>query len=256
VPHSEHPWHRFNSREFVELNRHKCAETRVFDLGALSLVAGLKDGAWYSPFSAPFGGFDCGKKNLPIEQIDASIQKLCDLNLNFKISLPPPLYGEDLVSKYASSLLRHGFTMAYADLNYHLDLRGTTALPAMKPREKSKLNAAIRAGLAFRHIAGSVDEKQAAHQLILKNRMERGYGPHLPLEEFLEIAKIIPVDFFLVERAGQPVSAAIIYSHSTSIWPSKICSTECKASGTTINTELYSRPTSENVFSGLRKRLF
>jgi hypothetical protein len=36
------------------------------------------------------------------------------------------------------------------------------------------------------------------------------------------------------------------YSRSTSIGSSKSCSTERKTSGTTINTELYSRPTSEN----------
>jgi biopolymer transport protein ExbB/TolQ len=44
------------------------------------------------------------------------------------------------------------------------------------------------------------------------------------------------------------------YSHSTPIWSSKICSTECKTSGMTINTELYSRPTSENVFSSYAEK--
>ncbi|MDR2579743.1 MAG: hypothetical protein LBC85_01955 [Fibromonadaceae bacterium] len=204
----------FNTKAFVELNRHKCSELHYLDFDGVSIVLGEKNGEFYSPFSAPFGGFFLQKKEPVLETIDAACKNLKEWLKNKKchIIFPPSFYGESFISKCIFAMLRNGFQINYIDLNYYFDLAEPVK---MQQSAKNKWNAAIRNNLHF--VAANPDDiesKKIAYKIIINNRNERGYPPHLSLDELCETAKAtnMRLDCFLVYADQEPIAAALVFT--------------------------------------------
>jgi len=206
--------HIFNKKEFIELNRHKCSDVHYLDFNGMSIVLGEKGGELYSPFSAPFGGFSSLHKNPSLELMENVCEKLYEWlkekNKKCHITLPPLFYDESFISKCISAMQRKGFKIDYEDLNYHFDL---TEQIKMWYNARKHWNTAIRNNL---HLALTNDSEsmQIAHNIIANNRKERGYPPHLSLEEFCETAKAtnINLDCFLVYADKEPIAASLVFA--------------------------------------------
>jgi len=205
--------HIFNKKEFIELNKHKCSELHYLDFNGISIVLGEKDGELYSPFSAPFGGFSSLQKTPSLEMIEQACEKLYEWlkekNKKCHITLPPLFYNESFISKCISAMQRNGFKIDYGDLNYHFDL---TEQIKMQYNARKHWNTATRNNLRLALINDN-ENMQIAHSIIANNRKERGYPPHLSLEEFCETAKAINInlDCFLVYSSKEPIAAALVF---------------------------------------------
>jgi hypothetical protein len=112
-------------------------------------------------------------------------------------------------------MLRHGFAVAYADLSYHFDLRQPLKL---RHNARNQYHQALRSHLRLKRTE-EPHEMETAYQLIAQNRVERGYGPHMPWNEILRTSQLIPMDVFLVEREADssPCAAAIVFRLSEKI---------------------------------------
>ena len=204
----------FNTKEFSEFNRHKCSELHYLDFDGIGIILGEKKGELYSPFSAPFGGFFLQKKEPALEAIEAACKKLNEWLKNKKchITFPPLFYGESFISKCISSMLRNGFKTDYIDLNYYFDL---TEPIKMQQSAKNKWNAAVRNNLRFAVANDNdIESKKIAYKIIIDNRNERGYPPHLSLDELCETAKAAKarLDCFLVYADDEPIAAAFVFT--------------------------------------------
>ena len=204
----------FNKKEFAEFNKHKCDKIHYLTFDSVGIILGEKNGEFYSPFSAPFGGFFMQKKEPRLEIIDAACKNLKEWLSNKKchITFPPAFYGESFISKCISAMLRNGFRIDYIDLNYYFDLK----MPLkMQQSAKNKWNVANRNNLRF-IVADDSDyeSKKIAYEIIEKNRHERGYPPYLPLDELCETAKTsnIQFDCFLIYAVQEPIAAALVYT--------------------------------------------
>ncbi|GHV14927.1 hypothetical protein AGMMS49938_11950 [Fibrobacterales bacterium] len=191
-------FHIFNSKEFAEFNRQKCDEIHYLDFDGISIIFGERDGIFYSPFSAPFGGFSSERKCPSLEAIEKAI---CNLTYKLKnkwcnITLPPYIYNGTFISQCVSALMRTGFVLDFADLNYSFDLEKPIT---MQHNAKNDWNIAVRKELKF-YRAETPELLQTAYNIIKANREAHGYPPHLPLQEFIDTAKEckIPLDCFLV----------------------------------------------------------
>jgi len=201
----------FNKKEFLELNRHKCSELHYLDFNGVSIAFGEKNGELYSPFSAPFGGFFSLQKNPSLEMMENASEKLYEWvrekNKKCYITLPPPIYGESLISQSIFCLQNKGFSVEFTDLNYAIDL-SKSFLP--HPKFNRNLRVALKSPLSFKKCENDV-ERKTAYEIIDKNRKERGYPPHLSFEELQKTGNICDIDVFLIYLNEIPVAGAFVY---------------------------------------------
>ena len=214
--------HCFNSPQFIE---QVCSKTELIKILAFKntkvkmvIVLGLSGEIASSPFSAPFGGFIPFSNSISIEEIDVIVLALIDWiqynNLKkLIITSPPDIYYQTLNSKIQSSLIRSGFKISNFELNFHLnivDFKLDDYLTSILWRNARKnLNIALKSQLNFRKVNGI--EKRDAYNVILKNRIEKGYELKLEYEELEATSKFIDIQFFLVEKELLPIAAAVVY---------------------------------------------
>jgi len=203
--------HVFNKKEFIELNKHKCSELHYLDFNGINIVLGEKSGELYSHFSAPFGGFSSLQKTPSLEMMENACEKLYEWlkekNKKCHITLPPPLYNENLVSLSFYSLQNRGFSIEYTDLNYSLNL-SKSLQPS--PNFCRDLKVALKKNMLFKKCE-SISENEIAYEIINTNRKERGYPPHLSFEELQKTKKVCDIDCFLLYLDEIPVAGAFVY---------------------------------------------
>jgi len=201
--------HVFNKKEFIELNRHKCSELHYLDFNGISIVLGEKGGELYSPFSAPFGGFSSLQKNPSLELMENACEKLYEWlkekNKKCHITLPPPIYNENLVSLSFYALQSRGFSVEYTDLNYSLNLSKTLQ---PNPDFCRNLRVALKKNMLFKKCESA---SEIAYEIINENRKERGYPPHLSFEELQKTGKVCDIESFLLYLDETPIAGAIVY---------------------------------------------
>ena len=201
----------FLKKEFAELNKHKCSELHYLDFNGISIILGEKSGEFYSPFSAPFGGFSSLQKKPSLEDMENVSEKLYEWvrekNKKCHITLPPPLYNETLVSLSIYTLQNRGFSIECTDLNYSLNLSNSLQ---PKPNFCRNLRKALKESYSFKKCDNDI-ERKAAYDIIDKNRKERGYPPHLSFEELQKTGNVCEIDCFLMYLKEIPVAGAFIY---------------------------------------------
>jgi hypothetical protein len=201
----------FNKKEFIELNKHKCSELHYLDFNGINIILGEKNGEFYSPFSAPFGGFFCAQKRPSLEMVEKAAEEfyewLKEKNKKCHITMPPFIYGETLISQSFFCLQNKGFSVEYTDLNYSIDLSKSLQ---PHPNFCKNLRTALRESLSFKKCEND-SERKAAYEIIDKNRKERGYPPHLSFEELQETGRVCEIDCFLACLNETPIAGAFIY---------------------------------------------
>jgi hypothetical protein len=211
--------HPFISEQFIELNKHKTGKVvRLIEdseKASLGLVAGVKNGVIYSPFSAPFGGFHYRNEIVYISEIDRFIQQLKEYIASsglkgIEITLPPDIYSMTFNAKTVNSLLREGFSPRTPDITNWVNLLSFKGEFSQK-NSREYYRQSVRNGLAF-SIAEDLHEKNAIYDLICENRAKFGRPIFMTFDDIMKTADLWPVDFFKVNaRDGSLVSSAIFY---------------------------------------------
>lgn len=217
----------FLSRDFIELNRFKvdklvCLVAEV-DKPEIGLIAGVKDNALLSPFSAPFGGFHCKRENIYVDKVDAFISSLKmylydNANEQFQITLPPNIYMPSFNAKCISSLFRCGFTYQIPEITSWVDLHEFDGRFKQK-NSREYYRQAARNGLVF-ELVTTPEDKEIAYEIIKENRARFGRPIYMTLDDIGQVGKLWPLDFFKVmSDDGVMLASAIFYrAHSEIVY--------------------------------------
>lgn len=217
------PYHAFGSAAFNHLNRDKCAEV-IYLLFKDSkyrsgIIGGVIDDSFYSPYSAPFGGFSFVSEDIRLQYIEESIDLLIKWAGEKKIKMisitpPPPIYEGSFQAKQVNCLWRRGFKIKAADLNYSFDLNlfGDSYQQYIWYNARKNLNISMKSGMQL-HKCVDESEKELSYDVIRVNRQSRGYPLRMTWQQVSDTVKIIPADFFLIYSDKHvAVASAIVYS--------------------------------------------
>jgi len=213
------PFTIFHSAGFNALNAANCEEVlyllfrdKKYRLG---LIGGIRNNIFYSPFSAPFGGFSLLQKDIRIYFLDEALGVLERFLIakdikQIHITLPPFRYGSTFLSKVNNALLRQNYALKSSDLNHHFDLTNWQGkyLENIKHSARKHILKAQKQPLTFVK-AKTIAEKKEAYAIIQHNRQARGNPLHLSWEKLQETIKLVPADFFLLGIPDAYVAAAI-----------------------------------------------
>jgi len=215
-------YHVFGSAAFNDLNKNKCDE--VFYLlfkevkFRLGIIGGIREMAFYSPFSAPFGGYSFIADDVRLQYIEEAINLLKnwakEKSLStISITLPPSVYGSSFIAKQLNCLWREGFNISEINLNYSFDLDSFDDNYSQLIWYNARKNLKISMNSGFNFLRCTSDEeKEIAYQVIQKNREGRGFPLRMTWLQVKDTIKIVPSDFFLVYNYQNiPVASAIVF---------------------------------------------
>ena len=220
------PYIIYSTASFNQLNKSKAQELAylVFrnSKDRLGIIGGIKEGKFYSPFSAPFCGFIPIDPKAKISDIDESIAEFVmwikkrEIN-EIIITLPPPFYNEDFISKQQNAFHRTGFSIESIELNYsfltsYLDSNYHNKIWR---NARKNLNIAFSRELSF-FKCETLPEKKLVYEVIELNRNEKGKPLHMSFDQITETSKIITADFFLARDKGLNAIASAIVFHTAS----------------------------------------
>jgi hypothetical protein len=211
--------HPYISEPFIELVKGKV--DRVVRLVedhekvSIGLVGGIKGQTLISPFSSPFGGFHFKHDNILISEIESFISQLISYALSqnltmIKICIPPAIYHHSFNTKVINTLLRNGFTINVAEISNWVDLRKFTGEFSCKNTRRN-YKQSIQNNLSF-HEVSEMEEMETVYDLICQNRKWFGRPSNMAFNDFIEVSKLWPVDFFEVrDSEAETVAGAIFY---------------------------------------------
>ena len=213
-----HPRHVFNSVDFTELNKEKCSSVQYLcfseNKARIGLVVGEKDGQFWSPFSAPFGGFDANQPDR-IEYYDEAVALLKAhleaAGKSLKIVLPPTVYGSYTAKMY-NALIRGGAQLLFSELNYAYELDRFIDFEANLERSARKnFHNARQYPFEFQQLERTPENITRAYTVIRDNRESKGYALQMSLESVLQTAPVVEAEFFVMSLDGADVAAAMVY---------------------------------------------
>lgn len=220
------PSHVFNSAAFNAFNASKSEQ--VFYLIfkdtkiRLGIIVGLRGNSLYSPFSAPYGGFESLSEDIKLPQIDTALASFSNWAKEkkfsgFKMIIPPFFFNEDFSAKMVNCLYRAGFETKNIELNYHFQTKkmNDDYFQLLWYNAKKNLKKALQNDLTLLKLSASQGE--SAYDIIAQNRKERGFPLRLAFEQLEATSKIIPIDYFIVEEGTNKIGAAIVFHLSSTI---------------------------------------
>ncbi len=218
--------HVYNSTAFAELNNNKveCVHYLSFSdtKPRFGIILGERDSVLRSPFSAPFGGFtQRGMQSLAKMETaaDRLIEYAAERSLDLDITLPPLVYNESQLSKWASVLMNK-MQVRCVDLNYHTDLmRFPDYIHIIDRSARNKLNHALQQNFNLVQLDSRYHTDVArAYEIIRRNREERSYPLRMTLEQVWQtVNSTIRADFFVLEHEGNDVAAAQVFHSADSV---------------------------------------
>lgn len=222
------PYFIYGSSDFNDLNKNKCEELfyLLFKEGKyrLGIIGGHRNGTFYSPISAPFGGFSFISEDVKIQYIEEAIKSLWQWVVSkgiraISLTLPPPIYCEFFFAKQLNSLWRLGFKISEIDLNYYFPLGAfdTGYIEHLWYNARKNLHIALNKDMEFVQCV-SEEEKELAYEIIRKNREAHNYPLKLSWEQIKSTTKMIKADFFLLNNEEKiSIASAIIFHVSDDI---------------------------------------
>ena len=225
----QNPYHIYNKEDFNCLTA-AIRDVKIDCLGfkskkfKLGIIGGIIDGKFYSPFSAPFGGFSYTREDVSLQTIEEAVDLFLDYCRNNDISeaqlvSPPAFYNISFINKLNNILYRKNFFIRKIDLNYSIHLNSTLEDYKLLLDENGSRNLlfALESNTLEFNVAESVEDKKLAYQIISDNHVAKGYPMRMSFEAVMRTTDIIKADFFTVSCNGQPAAAAIVFRVSDAI---------------------------------------
>ena len=203
----------FGSAAFNMLNSHKAQRVEYLagldgaGSAEMGLIAGLRDGVWRSPFSAPMAAISW--RNAPsIATVESFLRKVTEYlsPTPLRIVFPPSFVAPSMLSQIAGTAMNMASHIT-ADFNFHYDL---SLFPDFEkhltPSARNKYHQSLKAGFTF-----DTADIARAYAVIRANRTAKGYYLAMPLEQVEATAEAIDIDAFVLSLDGTDVAAAIVY---------------------------------------------
>ena len=214
------PFSRFETSDFVELNKHKVSEIKYFlfrnNKVRFALVGGNQDGVLKFPFSASYSILSVLSNSNPISYYYESLQSLIDYAKSNGIkqivfNTPPMSYDVSHITKMNNALLGVGFAISSCDINFEFNLihyDESSYRNNMHYNARKNYQTACNANLFFE----KSNDFELAYDIIRINRQERGFPLRMTLEEVKKTSEIIPTDLFVVKTSeGTAIASAIVH---------------------------------------------
>ncbi|NLO24502.1 MAG: hypothetical protein GX116_09290 [Fibrobacter sp.] len=204
----------YRSVAFNELNASKVHSIQylLFQKNKKNLAGisfGQKGSAFYSPFSAPFGGFIFNKE-LRIEDLEALVDSLIQYvktqKRNYEITFPP-LFLKSMDPRFLFLLQKE---ISAIELNYVMDLKAKEYQKLLTREGRRNLNKAKTFPYSL-VLASSSQDKELAYQTIAQNRKEKSYPLKMSLDDLKKTGKVMDIHFFNLYYQETPVASAIVY---------------------------------------------
>jgi len=217
------PYHKYGLGDFANLNAEKVEEVYylLFSDGKirLGLTGGIKGDSFFSPFSAPFGGFNHLKEDIKINQIDNACFALIEWAKtkglkSIKITLPPSIYNESFISKQINALFRSNFIINNIELNYSYNTCNFDNNYASNIwyNASKNLNIGLKNNLHIKKCF-SIEQKKIAYEVIRQNRVAKSFPLRMSWDQIEETTKLIDADFFLCHDQFENAIASTIAFH-------------------------------------------
>lgn len=215
------PYHIFNSALFNELNRLNADEIYFLAFKdtkiRVGIILGVRENKLYSPFSAPFGGFQYVSEDIKISQIDNALVALeawiKEMRYeSIKLALPPAFYNQSFINKQSNSLFRNNYKLDTLDLNYQFSiskLKDNYLTDVIWYNARKNLNKSFKNNLSF--VKLSSDEGELSYRVILQNRSEKGFPLKMSWDQVKKTMEVVKIDFFLVKLQELNIAAAIVF---------------------------------------------
>lgn len=209
----------YGSKEFITLNAPKVEALKalvLYDLKQkprLGILAGLRQGQWHVPFSAPFGTvyYNHPQALTTCMEFAEALQQSCQAPLH--ITLPPALYSPEMISRLSGAFMAFKCE-AYADYNYAYDLTAEGDFASrLSANARNHYNRACREG--FEIVMPATLPR--AYAVIETNRCRRGYPLAMSLEALEATSRIVNIDSFVLAHEGVDVASAIVYTAAPGI---------------------------------------
>lgn len=209
------PYLREDFLELVEHKTEKVIRLVNSDDTSVGVLLGVSSGMLRSPFSAPFGGFHYRHEHMFYHIFTDFLEGLKDYVVqsgykSVSITLPPDIYQKNFNAKCVRAFLQLGFTMQAPDLTNWVkldDFEGnwTKGAVAQNCRKAMKYHLTC--------VMGSTrSSMETAYNVIHNNRAEQGRNIYMELDDILQVQKLFPIDFFMVQQPdGETLGAAICY---------------------------------------------
>ncbi|MDE6346893.1 MAG: GNAT family N-acetyltransferase [Muribaculaceae bacterium] len=173
----------------------------------MGLIAGLRDGAWRSPFSAPMAAISW-RNDPSIATVESFLRKVTEYlaPIPLRIVLPPSFVAPSMLSQIAGTAMNMASHVT-ADFNFHYDL---SLFPDFEkhltPSARNKYHQSLKAGFIF-----DAADIARAYAVIRANRTAKGYYLAMTLEQVEATAEAIDIDAFVLSLDGTDVASAIVY---------------------------------------------
>ncbi len=186
---------------------------------------GVRDNELKAPYSSPFSLVYL-KENFKIKDACLFVEALKDfarLSEYEKIifTLPPTIYGEEIVNTLGSAFFSQGFNTKSIEINNYFDLtnyKGMDQYLKLSPHKVRKnYKRAIKNNLIFRELA--IGDFYIAYDIIKKNRQQMGYPLKISRAQMQDLVNMNSscVRTFVVGTADTLMAAAIVFDVTNDI---------------------------------------
>lgn len=179
----------------------------------MGMIAGLRDGIWRSPFSAPMAALSWNRdlSLATIESFFTHVRKHLAPH-PLRLALPPAFIAPQMLTKMTGTLVNPASSVTL-DYNYHYDLALTPEFEKhLRHNARKNYNRAQKSDFAFE----SVDIARA-YAVIAANRTAKGYYLAMTLADLEATSSIIDIDAFILRHDNIDVAAAIVYRIASGI---------------------------------------
>ncbi|QRK80801.1 hypothetical protein [Shewanella sp. LZH-2] len=211
----------YSSFKFNIFNQSKVEYIYTHFDNKISMIFGVNNGRISAPFSAPFSFIRYSSEYLKYSHIYSFFCSLKNSFLNseiqsLKITLPPSIYNESIISKISHSLGDLGFKLSYRDLNSHINLNEfeVSLLPSSTKkaiRQSSKYECSFIK-------ADSINDIRRAFDIINENRRSKGYPLRMSWDQMLDtINSVAKAHVFIAKVDGEEVASAFVFEVNNDI---------------------------------------
>lgn len=211
---------------FDDVRFHQTVEERVDELwyvlfrkenkNKAGAVFGRKGKELRLHYSAPFGMIEVVKDHLKIEEyeeITAAVENLAKAQgvEHIFYRFPPAFYRANEINKLINVLMRQGYDIEEADLNYAIETkREEDFIGNLQRNARKNLNIALKNDLCL-YQCSTMEEKEEAYQVIKRNREDKGFPLRMTWEQICRTIECVEADFYQVKIGENIIAAAMIY---------------------------------------------